>query len=134
MNNMLVIVVGGLPIAMPTILSVTMALGASALAKKKAIVSRLNAVEEMAGMEVLCSDKTGTLTKNELSLKDPIVYVGEVSEVIFSAALASKPENGDSIDIGRDDQQSCLWLIYSYLTLALKKQSATPSQMHKQRS
>jgi hypothetical protein len=49
LNNMLVLVVGGLPIAMPTILSVTMALGASALAKKKAIVSRLTAVEEIAG-------------------------------------------------------------------------------------
>lgn len=65
MNNILVLVVGGLPIAMPTVLSVTMALGASALAKKKAIVSRLTAVEEIAGMEVLCSDKTGPLTKNE---------------------------------------------------------------------
>jgi H+-transporting ATPase len=99
LNNMLVLVVGGLPIAMPTILSVTMALGASALAKKKAIVSRLTAVEEIAGMEVLCSDKTGTLTKNELSISNPVAYVGEVADVIFDAALASKPENGDAIDI-----------------------------------
>jgi H+-transporting ATPase len=99
LNNMLVLVVGGLPIAMPTVLSVTMALGASALAKKKAIVSRLTAVEEIAGMEILCSDKTGTLTKNELSLSDPIAYIGDTADVIFDAALASKPENGDAIDM-----------------------------------
>ncbi len=99
LNNILVLVVGGLPIAMPTVLSVTMALGASALAKKKAIVSRLTVVEEIAGMEILCSDKTGTLTKNELSVKDPVAYVGDLADVIFDAALAAKPENGDAIDI-----------------------------------
>jgi len=93
-------VVGGIPIAMPTVLSVTMALGASALARKKAIVSRLTVVEEIAGMEILCSDKTGTLTKNELSVKDPIAYAGEIADVIFDASLASKPENGDAIDVG----------------------------------
>lgn len=100
LNNILVLVVGGLPIAMPTVLSVTMALGASALAKKKAIVSRLTVVEEIAGMEILCSDKTGTLTKNELSVKDPVAYVGDLADVIFDAALAAKPENGDAIDMG----------------------------------
>ena len=57
--NMLVIVVGGIPIAMPTVLSVTLALGASALAKEGAIVARMSAVEEMAGTNILCSDKTG---------------------------------------------------------------------------
>jgi len=101
LNNILVLVVGGLPIAMPTVLSVTMALGAGALAKKKAIVSRLTVVEEIAGMEILCSDKTGTLTKNELTVKDPIAYVGDLSDVIFDASLASKPENEDAIDVGK---------------------------------
>ena len=57
--NMLVIIVGGIPIAMPTVLSVTLALGASALAKEGAIVARMSAVEEMAGTNILCSDKTG---------------------------------------------------------------------------
>lgn len=66
--NMLVIVVGGIPIAMPTVLSVTLALGAYKLAKEGAIVARMSAVEEMAGMDVLCSDKTGTLTLNKLSV------------------------------------------------------------------
>ena len=60
MTNMLVVVVGGVPIAMPTVLSVTLALGAAKLAKEGAIVARMSAVEEMAGMDILCSDKTGT--------------------------------------------------------------------------
>lgn len=59
LTNMLVIVVGGVPIAMPTVLSVTLALGAARLAKEGAIVARMSAVEEMAGMSILCSDKTG---------------------------------------------------------------------------
>jgi H+-transporting ATPase len=109
LNNILVLVVGGLPIAMPTVLSVTMALGASALAKKKAIVSRLTVVEEIAGMEILCSDKTGTLTKNELSVKDPVAYVGDLADVIFDAALAAKPENGDAIDMGIRAFQTFFW-------------------------
>ena len=59
---MLVIIVGGIPIAMPTVLSVTLALGAYKLAKEGAIVARMSAVEEMAGMDILCSDKTGAGT------------------------------------------------------------------------
>ena len=61
LTNMLVIIVGGIPIAMPTVLSVTLALGAYKLAKEGAIVARMSAVEEMAGMDILCSDKTGAL-------------------------------------------------------------------------
>jgi hypothetical protein len=59
LTNMLVILVGGIPIAMPTVLSVTLALGAAKLAEQGAIVARMSAVEEMAGMDILCSDKTG---------------------------------------------------------------------------
>jgi len=73
LGNATVLIVGGIPIAMPTVLSVTMAIGAAKLAKKDAIVSRLTAVEELAGMDILCSDKTGTLTKNELRLMSPTV-------------------------------------------------------------
>ncbi len=66
----LVLTVAAIPVALPPVLSVTMAVGATALAKKEAIVSKLVAIEEMAGMDVLCSDKTGTITKNELTLAE----------------------------------------------------------------
>jgi H+-transporting ATPase len=61
----LVLLVASVPVAMPAVLSVTMALGAKLLAREKAIVSRVESIEEMAGMEILCSDKTGTLTQNK---------------------------------------------------------------------
>ena len=67
----LVLTVAAIPVAMPTVLSVTMAVGARLLARKKAIVSKLVAIEELAGVDVLCADKTGTLTQNKLTLGDP---------------------------------------------------------------
>ena len=67
----LVLTVAAIPVAMPTVLSVTMAVGARLLAAKQAIVSRLVAIEELAGVDVLCADKTGTLTQNTLTLGDP---------------------------------------------------------------
>ena len=70
----LILVVASIPVAMPAVLSVTMALGALALSKMKAIVSRLQAIEEMAGIDVLCSDKTGTLTLNQLTLGEPVTF------------------------------------------------------------
>jgi H+-transporting ATPase len=95
----LVLIVASIPAALPTVLSVTMAIGAIALAAKEAIVSKLVSIEEMAGMDVLCSDKTGTITKNELT-------VGEVkpfskfadSDVLLCGALASREEDKDPID------------------------------------
>ncbi|HTO79623.1 MAG TPA: plasma-membrane proton-efflux P-type ATPase, partial [Methylocystis sp.] len=96
----LILLVASVPVAMPAVLSVTMALGAKLLAREKAIVSRLESIEEMAGMEVLCSDKTGTLTQNKLTL-------GEISpwkdakpqQVLLAATLASKAEDRDPIDL-----------------------------------
>ena len=70
----LILLVAAIPVAMPAVFSITMALGALALSKRKAIVSRLAAIEEMAGVDVLCSDKTGTLTKNQLTLGEPILF------------------------------------------------------------
>ena len=95
----LVLTVAAIPVAMPTVLSVTMAVGARLLAKKQAIVSRLVAIEELAGMDVLCSDKTGTLTQNKLAMGDPFCVGGiQPDEVIIAAALASRAEGTDPID------------------------------------
>ncbi|MFO1128132.1 MAG: plasma-membrane proton-efflux P-type ATPase [Rhodospirillales bacterium] len=95
----LILLVASIPVAMPAVFSITMALGALALSKQKAIVSRLEAIEEMAGVDILCSDKTGTLTKNQLKLGDPILLAAkDPQEVILAAALASKIEDRDAID------------------------------------
>ena len=96
----LILTVASIPVAMPAVLSVTMAVGALALSKHKAIVSRLESIEEMAGMDILCSDKTGTLTQNKLKLGDPVVFEAkDAADLILAGSLASKAENEDAIDI-----------------------------------
>ncbi|PCH34978.1 plasma membrane ATPase [Wolfiporia cocos MD-104 SS10] len=101
LNNILVLLIGGIPIAMPTVLSVTLAVGAQQLAKYKAIVTRITAIEELAAVTILCSDKTGTLTTNKLTIDRETVrtYGPFTSEdVILLAAYASRTENQDAID------------------------------------
>ena len=106
----LVLTVAAIPVAMPTVLSVTMAVGARLLAKQKAIVTRLVAIEELAGVDILCADKTGTLTQNKLSLGDPFGVNDIPAEaVILAGALASRADNNDTIDLAvlgglKDDQ------------------------------
>jgi H+-transporting ATPase len=96
----LVLTVAAIPVAMPTVLSVTMAVGARLLAKKQAIVSKLVAIEELAGVDVLCADKTGTLTQNKLTLGAPFCLGGIAPDALFlAAALASREEDNDTIDL-----------------------------------
>ncbi|XP_022988334.1 ATPase 11, plasma membrane-type-like [Cucurbita maxima] len=101
-DNLLVLLIGGIPIAMPTVLSVTMAIGSHRLSQQGAITKRMTAIEEMAGMDVLCSDKTGTLTLNKLTVDKNLVEVFakgvDVDTVVLMAARASRMENQDAID------------------------------------
>jgi H+-transporting ATPase len=95
----LVLTIAAIPVALPAVLTVTLAIGAIALAKKEAIVSKLVAIEELAGVDVLCSDKTGTITKNELTVSKVQSFEGfEVDDVLLFGALASREENRDPID------------------------------------
>jgi H+-transporting ATPase len=129
----LVLLVAAIPVAMPTVLSVTMAVGARLLAKKQAIVTRLSAIEELAGVDILCSDKTGTLTLNKLTLGDPFTLPGATSEqIIRYAALASRAEDKDTIDLavigGVKDQkalQACHVLHFQPFDPVHKRTEAT---------
>ncbi|KAI4354707.1 hypothetical protein L6164_003552 [Bauhinia variegata] len=101
-DNLLVLLIGGIPIAMPTVLSVTMAIGSHRLSQQGAITKRMTAIEEMAGMDVLCSDKTGTLTLNKLTVDKNLIEVFakgvDKDMVVLMAARASRLENQDAID------------------------------------
>ncbi|KAG6754001.1 hypothetical protein POTOM_042009 [Populus tomentosa] len=101
-DNLLVLLIGGIPIAMPTVLSVTMAIGSHRLSQQGAITKRMTAIEEMAGMDVLCSDKTGTLTLNKLTVDKNLIEVFakgvDADAVVLMAARASRIENQDAID------------------------------------
>ncbi|XP_062209139.1 ATPase 10, plasma membrane-type-like [Phragmites australis] len=102
-NNVLVLLIGGIPIAMPTVLSVTLAIGSHHLSHQGAITKRMTAIEEMAGMDVLCCDKTGTLTLNHLTVDKNLIEVFrremDKDMVILLAARASRVENQDAIDM-----------------------------------
>ncbi|CAK7356429.1 unnamed protein product [Dovyalis caffra] len=101
-NNLLVLLIGGIPIAMPTVLSVTLAIGSHRLSEQGAITKRMTAIEEMAGMDVLCSDKTGTLTLNRLTVDRNLIEVFnkdmDRDTIVLLAARASRMENQDAID------------------------------------
>ncbi|KAF8034424.1 hypothetical protein BT93_C0661 [Corymbia citriodora subsp. variegata] len=101
-GNLLVLLIGGIPIAMPTILSVMVAIGSRRLSEQGVIAKRTTAIEEMAGMDVLCCAKTGTLTLNKLTLDKNLieVFAKDVDKdgVILLGARASRVENQDAVD------------------------------------
>ncbi|KAK9376028.1 uncharacterized protein V1513DRAFT_423959 [Lipomyces chichibuensis] len=95
------ITVIGVPVGLPAVVTTTMAVGAAYLAEKQAIVQKLSAIESLAGVEILCSDKTGTLTKNKLSLSEPYTVAGvESDDLMLTACLAAsrKKKGLDAID------------------------------------
>jgi H+-transporting ATPase len=96
----LVLLIASIPVALPAVMSVTMAIGAYALSLQKAIVSRLSAIEELAGVDILCSDKTGTLTMNQLTVQSGIPFgSAKADDVLRDAALATQKSSQDAIDV-----------------------------------
>jgi len=102
LKTAIVILVATLPVAMPLVVTTALAVGSFELSQEKAIVQRLSAIEEMAGMDILCSDKTGTLTKNELVLDKELIWEvngSTAGEILKVSCLAAKTEGGqDAID------------------------------------
>lgn len=117
----LVLLVASIPVAMPTVFSMTLALGALHLSKEKAIVSKLSSLEEMAGVDILCSDKTGTLTKNQLTLgATHLVNAKDEQEIILAGSLASRLEDHDAIDTAvcealKDKSQLDAWVVDKFV-------------------
>ncbi|KAJ6085517.1 hypothetical protein N7499_005146 [Penicillium canescens] len=104
-NNLLhytlILLIIGVPVGLPVVTTTTLAVGAAYLAEQKAIVQKLTAIESLAGVDVLCSDKTGTLTANQLSIREPYVSEGvDVNWMMAVAAIASSHniKNLDPID------------------------------------
>ena len=96
----LVFLLGAVPVALPAVFSIVLAAGAMELAKKSVLVTRLDSIEDAASMDVLCLDKTGTLTLNKLTVADPIPYSEFRKEDVANyARLASKEESNDPIDL-----------------------------------
>jgi plasma-membrane proton-efflux P-type ATPase len=97
---MLVLLMSAVPVALPVMFTVSMAVGAKELAKRGVLVTRLSATEDAATMDVLCVDKTGTITMNQLAVTGVIpLQQATEADVLFAAALASQEANQDPIDL-----------------------------------
>jgi len=97
---MLVLLMSAVPVALPVMFTVSMAVGSKELARRGVLVTRLSAAEDAATMDVLCVDKTGTITMNQLTVTGviPLEHATE-ADVLFAGALASQEANQDPIDL-----------------------------------
>jgi len=96
----LIFLMGSVPVALPAVFAIVLSVGAMQLAKEGALVTKLDSIEDAASMEVLCLDKTGTITQNKLSVTDPIPFEDfETKDIALIASLASKEEIRDVIDL-----------------------------------
>jgi len=96
----IVVLLGAIPAALPAVLTIVQSVGATDLAKQGALVTRLDSVEDAASIDIICFDKTGTITQNKLSVVDSIPFSGNKKEdVLRIAALTSKSEGMDLIDL-----------------------------------
>ena len=95
-----IFLMGAVPVALPAVLTIVQSVGAMELAKKGALVTRLDSIEDAASIDVLCFDKTGTITQNKLSVAESIPFSGYTNEdVVTTAALVSQEEGMDIIDL-----------------------------------
>lgn len=94
----LVVLITSIPVALPATFTIAMSVGAAEMSKKGVLVTRLTAIEDAASMDVVCLDKTGTITKNVLSVMDPITYDCTEKDLLSYAVVASDSSSEDSID------------------------------------
>jgi len=100
LNLVLTFLLGAVPVALPAVFAVVLSVGAIELTKKGALVTRLDSIEDAASMELLCLDKTGTITQNKLSISEPMSFQGfKKEDVALTASLASREETKDVIDL-----------------------------------
>jgi H+-transporting ATPase len=96
----LIFLMGAVPVALPAVFAIVLSVGAMELVKRGALLTKLDSIEDAASMEVLCLDKTGTITQNKLAARDPIPFSGFTKDDITTfAGLASREEGKDAIDL-----------------------------------
>jgi len=94
-----IFLMGAVPVALPAVLAIVQAVGAMELAKKGVLVTRLDSIEDAASIDILCLDKTGTITQNKLSVGEVIPFSDYTEpDVVMMAGLACQEQSKDAID------------------------------------
>lgn len=118
-----IFLMGAVPVALPAVLTIVQAVGAMELAKKGALVTRLDSIADAASIDILCLDKTGTITQNKFSVTGDMPLLGYTKEqVVTIAVLASQKEGMDLIDLAVIEYAETMGIDFS----AYRKTSYTP--------